>query len=122
MEEMGEDESMEKARAIRNEVSIHLKKGYKLTLKSNLTPTQRKILKELKEDDSIIICPADKGKAVVVEDRETYLAKMQDQIHGENYELTKKSEKTILRNLHRKLWLNWWRWALRTIRSKEDTR
>ena len=45
-----------------------------MTLKSNLTQAQRKILQELKEDESIIICPADKGKAVVIEDRDTYLA------------------------------------------------
>ena len=73
-----------------------------MTLKGNLTATQRKIRNELKEDDSIIICPADKGKAVVVEDRETYLAKMQDQIHEGSYELTRKGEKVILRKLHRK--------------------
>ena len=71
-----------------------------MKLKSNLSPEQRQILKELKEDDSIIICPADKGKAVVVEDRETYLAKTQDQIHEGNYELSNKNEKTILRTLH----------------------
>jgi len=69
LEEAGDDESQEKARMIRNEVFLHLKRGYKMKLKSNLSPEQRQILKELKEDDSIIICPADKGMAVVVEDR-----------------------------------------------------
>ena len=62
-----------------------------------------KILQELKEDESIIICPADKGKAVVVEDREMYMAKTVDQIHEGSYELVNKGEKTILRKLHRKL-------------------
>ena len=100
LEEMGDDESVEKARRIRNEVFQQLKKGYKMKLRSNLSPAQRKVLNELKADDSIIICPADKGKAVVVEDRETYLSKMQDQIHEANYELTKKNEKPILRRLH----------------------
>ena len=74
-----------------------------MTIKNNLTPAQRKIINELKEDDSIIICPADKGKAVVVEDRETYLMKTQDQISEGDYELTKKKEKTILRRLHKRL-------------------
>ena len=69
LEEAGDDESQEKARMIRNEVFLHLKRGYKMKLKSNLSPEQRQILKELKEDDSIIIFPAEKGKAVVVEDR-----------------------------------------------------
>ena len=103
LEEIGDDESMEKARKIRNEVFLHLKRGYKLRLRSNLTPAQRKVLNELKADDSIIICPADKGKAVVIEDRETYLSKMQDQIHEGNYEISKKGEKTILRRLHRRI-------------------
>ena len=55
------------------------------------------------EDDSIIICPEDKGKAVVVEDRETYLTKTRDQIAERDYELAKGKEKTILTRLHRKL-------------------
>ena len=103
LEEMGDDESVEKARRIRNEVFQQLKKGYKMKLRRNLSPAQRKVLNELKADDSIIICPADKGKVVVVEDRETYLSKMQDQIHEGNYEITKKNEKTILRRLHRRI-------------------
>ena len=39
LEEMGDDESVEKAREIRNEVFVHLKRGYKLTLKGNLMAT-----------------------------------------------------------------------------------
>ena len=74
-----------------------------MTLRSNLTQAQRKVLQELKQDDSIIICPADKGKAVVVEDRDTYLAKTEDQIHEGQYERTNKKEKNILRKLHKKL-------------------
>ena len=74
-----------------------------MKLKSNLSPEQRKILKELKKDDSVIICPADKGKAVVVEDTDSYLAKTQDQIHEGGYERTSRSEKAILRKLHRNL-------------------
>ena len=51
-----------------------------MTIKSNISKRQREIIRELTEDESIIICPADKGKAVVVEDREVYLLKTQDQI------------------------------------------
>ena len=86
LEKIGDAESIEKARMIRNEVFLHLK-----------------VLRELKEDDSIIICPADKGKAVVIEDRDTYMAKSIDQIHEGNYELVKKGETTILRGLHKRL-------------------
>ena len=103
LEEVRDAESVEKARYVQNEVFLHLKRSYKMTIKSNLTPDQRRVLKELKEDDTIIICPADKGKAVVVEDREAYMAKTQDQIHEGDYVLSNKSEKTILRRLHRKL-------------------
>ena len=39
----------------------------------------------------------------MVEDRDSYLAKTQDQIHEGEYELSSKKEKTILRKLHRKL-------------------
>ena len=50
LEECGDAESVEKARAIRNEVFALLKRGYKLTLKSNLSKAQRRVLQELKED------------------------------------------------------------------------
>ena len=43
-------------------------------------------------DNTIIICPADKGKAVVVEDRDVYMAKTQHQIHEGDYVLSNKSE------------------------------
>ena len=62
LEDMGDSESVEKARAIRNEVFLHLKRGYKMKLKSNLSPDQRRVLNELKADDTIIICPADKER------------------------------------------------------------
>ena len=58
-----------------------------------LCVSQRKVLNDLKADDLIIICPMDKGKAVVVEGRETCLSKMQDQIHEGNSEITKKNER-----------------------------
>ena len=75
-----------------------------MRIRSNLMPAQRKVLRELKDDDTIIICPADKGKAVVVEDRDVYMAKTQHQIHEGDYVLSNKSEKMILRKLlYRKL-------------------
>ena len=53
LEKIGNDESLEKARLIRNEVFLHLKRGYKMVIKSNLTAAQRKVLQELKQDDTI---------------------------------------------------------------------
>ena len=71
--------------------------------KANLTSIQREIIKALKEYDSIIICPADKGKGVVIEDRDVYLIKPHHQISEGDYTLTTKSKKAVLRRLHRKL-------------------
>ena len=70
LEETEEPDAIEKAQAIRN-----FRKGFKMTIKNNLSPEEREILKGLKDDVSIIICSADKGKAVVVEDvyRELHL-------------------------------------------------
>ena len=69
-----------------------------------------KVLKELKSDDSINFFPTDKRKAVVVEDRDTYMAKTIHQIHEGNYELLKKREKTILRRLLKSLMISLVRW------------
>ena len=85
----GDDEPMKKARRIWNEVLQQFKRGYKIKLRSNLSPAQLKVLNDLKVDDLIIICPADNVKAVVVEVRGTYLSKLRNQIHEGNYELTK---------------------------------
>ena len=90
LQEVGDADSVEKATSIRNVVFQHLKQGYKMKIKANLTRRQREIIKELKEDNSIIICPADKGKAVVIEDKDVYLMKTHDQIIEGDYTLTTK--------------------------------
>ena len=77
LEETEEPDAIEKAQAIRNLLLSHIRKGFKMTIKNNLSPEEREILKGLKDDVSIIICSADKGKAVVVEDTENYIYKMQ---------------------------------------------
>ena len=51
-----------------------------MKIKPNLSKEEREILREIGEDGTIIICPADKGKALVIEDRETYIQKMYQQI------------------------------------------
>ena len=105
LEEVGDAKSVKKARFVRNEVFLHLERSYKLTIESNLTPAQRRILNDIKNDDTIIICPADKGKAVasVVEERETYMSKTHNQIHEGNYVLINRSKKAMLQRLYRKL-------------------
>ena len=42
----------------------------------NITKDMRDALKSLKEDESIMVLPADKGRASVVMDTDTYRAKM----------------------------------------------
>ena len=103
LEECGDDESIEKAQTIRNIVLNHIRKGVGMKIKENLSAEDTKILQDLMSDTSIIICPADKGKAIVIEDKDTYLAKMQQQIDEGDYKLEKRKEKTLLDKLHKKL-------------------
>ncbi|CAN0111622.1 unnamed protein product, partial [Heterosigma akashiwo] len=76
---------------------------------SNLTTGEKEVLRGLKDDKDILIVPADKGRAVVVMDRETYLQKMQDQLLGDDYvempaeEVAAGGEKKLLDGLHAKL-------------------
>ena len=64
-----DDESIEKAQQIRNSVLNQIRKGVGMKIKSNLNAREHKLIKEITEDQTIIICPADKGKVVVVEAR-----------------------------------------------------
>ena len=64
-----------------------------MKIKDNLSAEDKKIIKEIISDPSIIICPADKAKAIVIEDRDVYLSKMQDQIDDGDYKLENRKEK-----------------------------
>ena len=46
--------------------------------KSSLGKEQREALKKLREDDSIVILPADKGNATVVMNKNDYARKMEE--------------------------------------------
>ena len=85
LEGFGDDESLEKAQKIRNVLIDHIKKGVGMKIKDNLSAAERKIVKEIISDPSIVICPADKGKAIVIEDRDSYLSKMQQQLDEGDY-------------------------------------
>ena len=80
-----------------------MKKGLGIKIKENLLSNDKKFIQEIVNDPSIVICPADKGKAIEIEDRDTYLSKMQQQIDDGDYILEKRKEKTILDRLHKKL-------------------
>jgi hypothetical protein len=52
----------------------------------NLSKAERACLKELQENDDIVIKPADKGRAVVVWDKQMYVAEMERQLSdGDTY-------------------------------------
>ena len=103
LEGFGDDESLEKAQKIRNVLIDHIKKGVGMKIKDNLSAAERKIVKEIISDPSIVICPADKGKAIVIEDRDSYLSKMQQQLDEGDYKIDNRKEKTLLDKLHKKL-------------------
>ena len=56
----------------------------------NITKEMRDALKSLKEDESIMVLPADKGRASVVMDTDTYRAKMFTLIENGPYQLLNK--------------------------------
>ena len=58
--------------------------------KPNITKEMQEALKNLKEDDSIMILPADKGRASVVLNTDTYYDKMKTLIETGPYQLLNK--------------------------------
>ena len=51
--------------------------------KMNLTESETRALKNLKKDDTIIITPADKGKSLVVMDKDVYVQRMEEKLSDE---------------------------------------
>ena len=103
LEEYGENQSVEKAQRIQSIMISHVKKGVGMKIKENLSSDEKKILKEIISDSSIIICPADKGRAIVIEDREAYFLKMRQQLDEGDYIINNRKEKTLLDKLHKKI-------------------
>ena len=64
--------------------------------KDNLSKDERKVLKELESDTSIVILPADKGRSTVILNREDCLEKCMDHING-SYQLLKKDPTTRIK-------------------------
>ena len=56
----------------------------------NITKEQQEALKSPKEDNSIMVLPADKGRASVILDADTYHAKMSALIDSGSYQLPNK--------------------------------
>ena len=65
--------------------------------KDNLSKDERKALKELQSDTSIVILPVDKGRSTVILNREDYLEKCMDHINNGPYQLLKKDPTTKIK-------------------------
>ena len=68
--------------------------------KDNLSKDERRALKELQSDTSIVILPADKGRSTVILNREDYLEKCMDHINNGTYLLLKKILQPKLKPKH----------------------
>ena len=88
---LGKDE----ADTIRAKVSLTLQNSK--PPKDNLSKDERKALKELQSDTSIVILPADKGRSTVILNREDYLEKCMDHINNDQYQLLKKDPTTKIK-------------------------
>ena len=63
----------------------------------NLSKVERKALKELQSDTSIVILPANDGRSFVILNREHYLEKSMDHINNGPYQLLKKDPATNIK-------------------------
>ena len=81
-----------------NHISLTLKKSKPPN--DNLLEDERKALKELQSDTSIVILPADKSRSTVIVNREDYLEKCMDHTNIGPYQLLKKSPLPKLKPRH----------------------
>ena len=95
VEDAVKDLEKEEAVTIRAKVSLTLQNSK--PPKDNLSKDERKALKELQSDTSIVILPADKGRSTVILNREDYLEKCMDHINNGPYQLLKKDPTTKIK-------------------------
>ena len=63
----------------------------------NLSKYERKALKELQSDTSIVYLSADKGRSTVIYNREDYLEKCMDHVNNGPYQLLRKDSTTKIK-------------------------
>ena len=95
IEDAVKDLEKEEADTIRAKVSLTLLNSK--PPKDNLSRDERKALKELQSDTSIVILPADKGRSTVILNREDYLEKCMNHINNGPYQLLKKDPTTKIK-------------------------
>ena len=88
IEDALEDLGKEEADMIRAKVSLTSQNSK--PPKDNISKDERKALKELQSDTSIVILPADKGRSTVILNHEDCLGKCMDHINNGPYQLLKK--------------------------------
>jgi len=79
----------ERADTVRRSVNTILQQAQLPT--PSITKEQQEALKSLKEDNSIMVLPADKGRASVILDADTYHAKLSALIDSGPYQLLNKN-------------------------------
>ena len=82
-EEAVKDIEKEEADTIRAKVSLTLQNSK--PPKDNLSKDERKALKELQSDTTVVILPADKGRSKVILNREDHFEKCMDHITNRPY-------------------------------------
>ena len=86
------DLEKEDAATIRAKVSLTLQNSK--PSKDKLSKDERKALKKLQSDTSIVVLPADKGRSTVIHHREDYCEKCMNHINNGPYQLLKKEPAT----------------------------
>ena len=94
-EDVVKDLEKEEVDTIRAKVSLTLQNSQ--PPKGNLSKDERKALKELQSDPSVVTLPADKGRSTVILDREDYLEKFMDHINHGPYHLFKRGPTTKIK-------------------------
>ena len=89
------DFEKEESDTIRAKVSLTLPNSK--PPKDNLSKDERKALKKLQSDTSIVILSTDKGRSTVILNREDYLEKCMDHINNGSYQLLKKDPTTKIK-------------------------
>jgi hypothetical protein len=103
LEEFEIPEDIEKAKHIRCLVIEQLRKHRRMKVIQNLSKEDKRFLNEIKHDKSIVVCPADKGNAIVIEDRSNYMQKLDDQIQNGDYAVCQTREQSIIDNLQKSI-------------------
>ena len=94
-EDLVKDLEKEKADTILAKVSLTLQNSK--PPKYNLSKDERKALKELQADTSIVILPADRGRSTIIPSREGRLGRCMDHIGNGTYQLLKKDPTTEIK-------------------------